>query len=199
LSKGPHPSPDMEYLKEIEIRECPLVYPPMEDTFLLLGSLQPRAGERALEMGCGTGLISCHLAAAGIELTAADINPHAAECTMENLRRNGLIGVVKESDLFDSVGGMFDLIVFNPPYLAAHEEGILEKAWAGGEGGLETLRPFLAQAKDHLLPGGRIVVLLSSEMDRDGLDLLLRSYERKRLAARRLFFEELWVERLVPR
>jgi release factor glutamine methyltransferase len=189
----------MEYQRGIDIRECPLVYPPMEDTFLLLGSLRPRAGERALEMGCGTGLISCHLAAAGTELTAADINPHAVECTRENLRRNGLSGLVKESDLFDAVDERFDLIVFNPPYLAAHDEGVMEKAWSGGEGGLETLRPFLARAKDHLLPGGLAVVLLCSEMDQEALDLLLKPYERERLAARRLFFEELWVERLTPR
>ena len=85
------------------------------------------------------------------------------------------------------------------PVVCDHDEGVMEKAWSGGEGGLETLRPFLARAKDHLLPGGRAVVLLCSEMDQEALDLLLKPYERERLAARRLFFEELWVERLTPR
>lgn len=189
----------MEYRKEIEIRECELVYPPMEDTFLLLEQLNVNAGESALEMGCGTGLISCHIAYAKARLTAADINPRAVACAGENLKRNGLAGRVIESDLFANVSGTFDLIVFNPPYLAAEEEGVLERAWAGGKEGLDVLAPFLEQAPGHLGPGGRIVVLLSSEMDTDGLDRLLRPFRQVRRGSRHLFFEELWVVELVPR
>ncbi len=188
----------MEYRKEIDIAECELVYPPMEDTFLLLEQLNINASESALEMGCGTGLISCHLSLAEAQLTAADINPRAVACTRENLRRNGLAGQVIESDLFMNVHGPFDLIVFNPPYLAAEEEGVLERAWAGGKEGLDVLAPFLEQAPGHLNPRGRIVVLLSSEMDADMLERLLGPFHRTRRGSRRYFFEELWVEELRP-
>jgi release factor glutamine methyltransferase len=154
-------------------------------------------GEQVLEMGCGTGLISCHLAAAGCVLVAADVNPRAVECTRENLRRNGLPGEVVESDLFAAVQGRFDLIVFNPPYLSVDEDGVLEKAWAGGEKGVDVLLPFLSGAVGHLNVGGRIVLLLSSEMDRGALDAALSRFGRHTLASRRYFFEELWVEELV--
>ena len=186
----------MEYRKEIDIMECELVYPPKEDTFLLLGCLTLRPGKKVLEMGCGTGLISCHIAAAGGVLTAADINPWAVECTRKNLQRNRLQGEVVDSDLFANVGGSFDLLVFNPPYLAAEDEGILEKAWAGGATGLDVLAPFLEGVEEHLLPEGRILLLLSSEMEPKGLEALLSGFSHRRLGARRYFFEELWVEEL---
>ncbi|MBI0583838.1 MAG: methyltransferase [Methanomassiliicoccus sp.] len=186
----------MEYQKDIDIEECELVYPPSEDTFLLLGALSVARGERVLEMGCGTGLISCHLSAGGGVLVAADINPRAAACTRANLDRNHLPGEVVESDLFSNVAGTFDLMVFNPPYLAVDEEGTLERAWAGGEEGMDVLAPFLREARTRLRPGGRIVLLLSSEMERRALDLALDAFARRRLASRRYFFEELWVEEL---
>jgi len=115
------------------------------------------------------------------------------------LRRNGLPGQVVRSDLFANVPGSFDLIVFNPPYLSVEEEGLLEKAWAGGEKGVDVLVPFLAGARERLTAGGRIVLLLSSEMDREALDDALWGFSRRRLGSRRYFFEELWVEELRPR
>ncbi len=186
----------MDYRKEIDIWECELVYPPKEDTFLLLECLTLMPGEKVLEMGCGTGLISCHIAASGGVLTAADINPWAVECTRKNLQRNRLEGRVVESDLFTNVREAFDLLVFNPPYLAAEDEGMLEKAWAGGATGLDVLEPFLESAEEHLLPGGRILLLLSSEMEPGGLEGLLSKFSHRRLGSRRYFFEELWVEEL---
>ena len=188
----------MEYNREIDITECAEVYPPAEDTFLLLDSLEEPAGLKVLEMGCGTGLISCHLAYSGADLTAADINPKAVCCTGSNLRNNKLKGSTIVSDLFQNINEMFDLIVFNPPYLSAEEEGcrIIEKAWAGGPSGTEILAEFLKQSGDHLLPNGRIIVLLSSEMNSDALNNLLSNFKRNKLKTRRCFFEELWVEEL---
>jgi release factor glutamine methyltransferase len=189
----------VRYRKEIDIEECDEVYPPKEDTFLLLDAVDVSEGARVLEMGCGTGLISCHIAACGGVLTSADVNPRAVECTRTNLRRNDLPGEVVESDLFSNVADRFDLIVFNPPYLSVEEDGLLEKAWAGGKKGVDVLIPFLAGAVEHLDQDGRILLLLSSEMGQDALDDALKGFSRHRLGSRRYFFEELWVEELVPR
>jgi release factor glutamine methyltransferase len=188
----------MRYRNDIDIVECAEVYPPSEDTFLLLGALEVREGERVLEMGPGTGLITCHLAAAGAVVTAADVNPRAVACTEANLRRNGLSGAVVESDLFDRVPGRFDTIVFNPPYCAGEEDDLLARSWAGGADGVGVTARFLAGAPPHLLPGGRVVLLLSSEMEAAALERALSPFERTRLGERRLFFEALWVEELRP-
>jgi release factor glutamine methyltransferase len=60
------------------------------------------------------------------------------------------------------------------------------------------VRPFLEAAPAHLRPGGRLVLLLSSEMDSRGLERLVAPFSRARLGSRRYFFEELWVEELRP-
>ncbi|GMV11755.1 MAG: hypothetical protein AMXMBFR55_34890 [Gemmatimonadota bacterium] len=46
------------------------------------------SGRRALELGCGSGLVACALAAAGYEVTATDYYPEALEFTRLNVGRN---------------------------------------------------------------------------------------------------------------
>jgi release factor glutamine methyltransferase len=180
----------------IAIEECPRVYPPSEDTFLLLEEIEVRPGERVLEMGCGTGIISLHCAKAGGVVTAADINPRAVDCARANAERNGLEAEFLHSDLFLDVEGRFDLIIFNPPYLPDEIGGDIERSWAGGEGGVRVLERFLRDAPVHLGEGGRVMVLLSTTMKDAPLQCVLSQFTRDRLSSRRLFFEEIWVERL---
>jgi predicted nicotinamide N-methyase len=45
-------------------------------------------GRRALELGCGSGLVACALAAAGYAVTATDYYPDALEFTHNNVWRN---------------------------------------------------------------------------------------------------------------
>lgn len=45
-------------------------------------------GRRALELGCGSGLVACALAAAGYKVTATDYYPEALEFTRVNVGRN---------------------------------------------------------------------------------------------------------------
>ncbi len=186
----------MKYDPDVKIEECSEVYPPMEDTFLLLESAEVTPGQRVLEMGSGSGLISVHLARAGAQMTAADANPKAVECTRANAARNGVEVSTLVSDLFSNVRDRFDLILFNPPYLAVDEEGDLEKAWSGGELGVEILSRFLSEAPPFLSRNGSILLLVSSEMEESALDLLLSEYQVEQVAGRRFFFEELRVLRL---
>ena len=183
---------------KLAIDECEKVYPPREDTFLLAECIEPEAGQRILEMGCGSGLISVHCAKLGAIVVAADINQKAVACSLANLQRNHLQADVRASDLFSNVEGKFELILFNPPYLVGAEEGDLERSWAGGKDGVQILERFLHDAPDHLLEGGRIVVLLSTMMEQEPLANVLAPFKRHRLGSKRLFFEELWVEELSP-
>lgn len=181
----------------IVIAECEGVYPPSDDTLLLLRSLEVIRGERVLEMGCGTGIIALHCARAEADVTAVDSNPMAVACTRRNAEANGLAMKVILSDLFSEVEGSYDRIVFNPPYLPVEEEGLLESSWAGGVGGMMVVRRFLSEATDHLAPEGSIYLLVSSKMDERALREVLSPFNHRERAAMRLFFEELRVLELM--
>ena len=183
----------MEYDPSLSIAEDPEVYPPSEDSILLIESLDIRRGEKVLEIGCGSGVVSIHCAANGAEVTSVDINPRAVELTRENLARNGLQSAVALSDLYSEVDGRFDTVVFNLPYLPVDDEGMLAKAWSGGDDGMGPLPELLERAPEHLLPNGRVVVVVSSLMDQERLSSLLSKYKVRELGSLPLFFETLKV------
>ncbi|OPY33687.1 MAG: putative S-adenosylmethionine-dependent methyltransferase [Methanomassiliicoccales archaeon PtaU1.Bin124] len=188
----------MQRDRDILISCEPGVYTPAEDTLLMLGAVNISRDERVLEMGCGTGMVSVHCAKGGAVVTAADVNPEAVKCTKTNASRNDVLVNVVESDLFENIRGTFDLILFNPPYLRGEGRIMEDKAWAGGPNGTETLFRFLEAAVPHLDKNGRIIVIVSSDMDQAALDKVLRPFHVKELASMRLFFEELRVLELRP-
>ena len=188
----------MKLDSDLIIEECDDVYPPREDTYLLIECIEPRAGQRVLEMGCGSGLLSLHCVKIGAIVVAVDINQKAVDCTRGNLERNHLQAQVNRSDLFSDVEGRFDLILFNPPYLVGTGEDALDKSWAGGKDGVQILDRFLRDASGHLAPDGRVVVLLSTMMREAPLTRALSAFKHRRLGSKGLFFEELWVEELTP-
>jgi release factor glutamine methyltransferase len=183
----------MRHDPSIEIEECDSVYRPDDDTFLLLDCLRVVKGERMLEMGCGSGILSIHCARAGGVVTAVDLSPQAVECTRRNARNNGAEIEVFQSDLFSMVNGVFDLIVFNPPYLPVKEEGELESAWSGGYGGIEVVGRFLDDVRPYMAVDGRVTLLLSTKMDQEVLSDRLNGFMIRTLVRRSFFFEELRV------
>ena len=183
----------MEYRPDLVIAEDPDVYPPSEDSILLIESLEVSPGERVLEIGCGSGVVSVHCAAEGCDVTAGDVNPKAVDLTRKNLEANGLSAEVVETDVYSGVDGTFDTIVFNLPYLPVEEDGLLARAWSGGLDGMGPLPKLLEGAPGHLNEGGRIVVVVSSLMDQDALGRLLEGHEVRIIGEMSLFFEKLQV------
>lgn len=178
------------------------VYGPSDDSFLMVKVLEVKPGERLLDMGCGAGLISLHAAKAGAEVVAADINPHAVECTRKNAMRNNLKVEVRESDLFEKVDGYFDVIAFNPPYLPEETRSTswIEKSWSGGNEGSEVAVRFIEEAWRHLAPGGRIYIILSSLGGfMTALKTAKEHYNSEMLEEKHMFFESIYAYRLVPR
>ncbi|KUG14138.1 protein-n(5)-glutamine methyltransferase prmc [hydrocarbon metagenome] len=93
-------------------------------------------------------------------MVATDINPHAVK-----MARDAGIAVVR-TDLCAALRGLFDLVLFNPPYLpTAPEERMddwLEYALDGGPDGRRVIAVFLAGVGRVLAPGGRVLLLISS-------------------------------------
>lgn len=140
----------------------PQVYPPSEDSRLLLAAAlrEVRPGDRVLEIGTGSGYITAHLAGQCRSLLATDVSPHA----VRQARKSGI--EVVRTDLFAGICGKFDLIIFNPPYLptAPHEriDDWLEHALDGGAAGRSVIERFVRGAGRVLTAGGRILLLCSS-------------------------------------
>ncbi|HNX40546.1 MAG TPA: methyltransferase [Methanothrix sp.] len=186
------------------------VYPPAEDTFLLLAAAQAEARpqDSVLEIGCGSGLISRELAGRVRRLAATDINPHAlraAKAAMAGEAPEGPgaseVDFVR-ADLFFGIKGRYDLVLFNAPYLPTEPEERtgrwIDRALDGGASGREGVDRFLADLAGHLNPEGRALLLISSLT---GLPEVLESaatacLEAQVVASERCFFEQLHVLRL---
>ena len=188
----------MEYRDGLDMAEDPEVSPPSEDCILLTESLDIRIGEKVLEIGTGSGIVSIQCALNGADVVCGDINPRAVALARRNAAANGVDIDVRETDVYSNIEGRFDTIVFNLPYLPVEDEGELAKAWSGGPDGLGPLPRLLEGAPEHLLPDGRVVVVVSSLMDRAGLDKTLEGYEVKVLGELPLFFERLQVLEIKP-
>ncbi|MGD9578754.1 MAG: 50S ribosomal protein L11 methyltransferase [Syntrophorhabdus sp.] len=103
------------------------VHTPPPSTLQLAGLLDIQAGERVMELGCGTGILSIVAAKLGAKrVVAVDINTKALETTVHNVRLNGvekqietrfgtwyeLLG--KESTASDKKE-QYDVIIATPP------------------------------------------------------------------------------------
>jgi ribosomal protein L3 glutamine methyltransferase len=132
-----------------------------------LGRQRPR---RVLDLGTGSGCLAILAARAfpAAQVDAIDLSPAALAVARKNVARHRLGRRVrlKRSDLFAGVrGGRYDLILSNPPYVSANAMARLpaeyqhepRSALAGGADGLDLVARILAQAPNHLEPGGLLM------------------------------------------
>ena len=184
----------MDCVDKITITKFEGVYEPAEDSWLMVTHL-PEIKGSILEIGCGTGIISVHLASKGAQVTAVDLNPKAVEATRFNSTNNGVRVEVLEGDMFASVGGRrFGTIVCNPPYLPPsdekYEDSDLALAVEGGPTGTEFISRFLSDASEHLKENGSIYLITSSRMKN-----LEPGWQRQIIHQEKFFFERLALER----
>lgn len=179
----------MDFDSALVLAEDPKVYRPSEDSRLLLESIALERGERFLEIGTGTGLVALHAARLG-PTVATDANREAAVLARANARRHGLSVQVVQTNLAAGLRGPFDVVAFNPPYLEGRPRDELDRAWAGGEQGSEVSIRFLSDLPRILRPGGRAYLLLS-RANREARALAESMFQSRRVATKRLFFEDL--------
>jgi release factor glutamine methyltransferase len=91
---------------------------------LLDGTGEPRI----VDVGTGSGAIALALKQErpDAHVTATDRSPDALALAGENARANALDIELVHTDLVDGLAGPYDLVVSNPPYVAADELATLE-------------------------------------------------------------------------
>jgi HemK-related putative methylase len=142
----------------------------------IIAGLQLPPGTRVLDLGTGSGVGAIFAAHQGAQVTAVDINPEAARCAQINVLLNDLADriIVVEGDLFAPVNGQqFDLILFNPPYYRGRPADDPDHAWRSQD----IFERFASELDSHMSPGGRCLIVLSSDGDGDQLLALLGQAE----------------------
>lgn len=139
------------------------------DAVLLSGFATVKQGERALDLGTGTGIIPILLEAKteGEDFTALEIQTEVADMARRSVALNGLedkisvvTGDIKEaSQIFGAAS--FDVVTVNPPYMN-DSHGLknpdLPKAIARHEV-LCTLEDVVREGTKVLKPGGRMYMV----------------------------------------
>lgn len=158
---------------KLDLEVAPHTLIPRPDTELLVEAaleLQAAAPAKVLDLGTGTGAIALALAheRPTWQVTAVDRVDEAVALAERNRQRLGLDNVqVRASHWFGALAGQrFDLIISNPPYIAAEDPHLVagdvrfepSSALVAGPDGLDDLRLIVAQAPEHLLPGGRLLL-----------------------------------------
>ncbi len=151
---------------------------------LVQGMLDPWLGTgacRALDLCTGNASLAILLALAypAFEVDASDISADALAVARINVERHGLqtrVHLIECDGLpAQAPGGsrIYDLILCNPPYvnersmaqLPAEYQSEPRLALAGGEDGMDFVRPLLAQAATHMTDTGVLVLEVGHERD----------------------------------
>jgi len=147
------PRPETELLVELALQRIP-----QQGTW------------HVLDLGTGSGAIALNIAHArpDAEVVAADASAAALEIAQFNMQRLNLGNVcMLRSDWFSALRGeRFDMIVSNPPYIAAGDVHLAQgdvrfeprAALISGTDGLDDIRRICTQAKAHLNPNGWLLL-----------------------------------------
>jgi release factor glutamine methyltransferase len=122
-----------------------------------------RETDRVLDMGTGSGVNAILAASVAREVVAVDVNPVAVRAARANAERNGVTVDVRESDVFSAVDGTFDLVVVDPPFRWFAPRDLLEAASTDQD--YRMLSAFFSGLRDHLAPGGRLLVAFGTSGD----------------------------------
>jgi release factor glutamine methyltransferase len=152
-------------------RVTPEVLDPRPETEALVALALAEPFATLLDLGTGSGCLLVTLlaerpAATG---TGTDVSEAALGVASANARAQGVAAraAFLRADWFGGLSGRFDLIVSNPPYIAAAEMAGLAPevrdweprgALTDGADGLSAYRAVAAGAGAHLAAGGRLIV-----------------------------------------
>ncbi len=145
--------------------------PRPETETLIAAALEIGAPARFADLGTGSGIIAVSLLGEWpkARAVATDIDPACLAVARENAARHGVESrlTTLRANWFAGLTGRFEMILSNPPYIAAEEMAALAPevrehdphiALSPGGDGLEAYRAICAGVALHLAPGGHLLV-----------------------------------------
>lgn len=154
----------------LAFKVTPAVLIPRPETELLvelaLARIPADAACRVLDVATGSGCVAVALASHRplAHVVATETSAEALVLARENAQRHALsnVGFVRSNWLDALSGACFDLIVANPPYVAAGDPHLGEgdvryeprRALVAGRDGLDCIRAIVSRAPAHLTAGG---------------------------------------------
>ncbi len=152
------------------------VLDPRPETELLVELALEHPFSKVLDLGTGSGCIVISLLAERPEArgVGTDVSEKAVLLAGENAAEIGVADrlVLPLSDWFEDVGGRYDLIVSNPPYIRLDDMPNLAPevrdyephgALTDDGDGLSAYRAISEGASDHLVEGGRLLVEIGAD------------------------------------
>ena len=155
---------------------------PRQDTEVLVESVlgDVQSGMEILDMCTGSGCILLSLlklcGCDSINGTGVDISGEALKIALHNAKKLGVQAQLFQSDLFEKVEGIYDIIVSNPPYIrTAVIEELKEEvrfhdpfhALDGKEDGLYFYRKIVKESTKHLKKGGKLYFEIGHDQGED--------------------------------
>ena len=154
----------------LNFKVTPDVLIPRPETELLVALAMeklPQAG-RIADLGTGSGAVAVALAHTrrDAQVIATDISDGALAVARHNAEHHRVKIQCIRSDWFDMLDGLFDLVVSNPPYIAASDvhlsQGDLRfepsSALTDHANGMTALSAIIDGAPTHLKPGGWLLL-----------------------------------------
>ncbi|NPA06501.1 MAG: peptide chain release factor N(5)-glutamine methyltransferase [Chloroflexi bacterium] len=162
------------YDRTFSVTPAVLIPRPETETLIehALAWLRQRPHARVVDVGTGSGCIAIILAAQAphTRVIGTDRSRAALAVAQANAQRHHVAVTWVQTDLLAGLGGMWDLIVANLPYIPTAEltryrvgqhEPVL--ALDGGVDGLMPLRRLLHQARTRLARGGLLLAEIGAE------------------------------------
>jgi len=166
----------------------PDVLDPRPETETLIDIALSAPFDNVLDLGTGTGAILITLLADRLDArgVGSDVSPAALAIAGENALEHGVEDriVLTVSDWWQDVGGSYDLIVSNPPYIAKSEMADLapevrdwepRAALTDEADGLNAYRRIVPGALKHLVPGGRLILEIGATQGPDVLAIMRKA------------------------
>lgn len=143
----------------------------------LLDPWVPATQARVLDLCTGNGSLAilCAMAWPWVQIDAIDLSADALDVAALNVQRHGMSERITliQGDGLTLANGPYDLVVCNPPYVNRNSMQALPPefrhepslALAGGDDGMDFIRPMMAQLPRYLKPSGAMVLEIGHEIE----------------------------------